>query len=75
MQEFIDELSDQIGMIMCGESWLEPFQTEKELAKFIKDNQPYYKKVIPEVNTYFAEKYGLKWGGSTASLCILERRI
>ena len=60
VQDFIDELSDQIGMIMCGESWQEPFQTEEELARFIKDNQPYYKKMIPEVNAYFATKYGLR---------------
>ena len=60
VQDFIDELSDQIGMIMCGESWQEPFKTEEELARFIKDNQPYYKKTIPEVNAYFAEKYWLK---------------
>ena len=60
VQDFIDELSDQIGMIMCGESWQEPFQTVEELARFIKDNQPYYKKMIPEVNAYFATKYGLR---------------
>lgn len=47
VQDFIDELSDQIGMIMCGESWQEPFKTEEELARFIKDNQPYYKKDDP----------------------------
>lgn len=60
VQDFIDELSDQIGMIMCGESWHEPFQTKEELARFIKENQPYYKKDIPEVNSYFAEKYWLR---------------
>ena len=60
VQDFIDELSDQIGMIMCGESWHEPFQTKEELARFIKENQPYYKKTIPEVNSYFAEKYCLR---------------
>ena len=60
VQDFIDELSEQIGMIMCGESWHAPFQTEEELVRFIKENQPYYKKPIPEVNTYFAIKYGLR---------------
>jgi hypothetical protein len=60
VQDFIDELSGQIGMIMCGESWHKPFQTKEELARFIKENQPYYKKTIPEVNSYFAEKYWLR---------------
>ena len=60
VQNFIDELSDQIDMIMRGESWQEPFKTKAELSAFIKDNQPYYKKTIPGVNAYFAKKYGLK---------------
>jgi hypothetical protein len=25
------------------------------------DNQPYYKKYIPEVVNYFAKKYSIKW--------------
>ena len=60
VQNFIDELSVQIDMIMRGESFIAPFKTKKELADFTKDNQPYYKRTIPEVNTYFAKKYGLK---------------
>lgn len=60
VQNFIDELSIQIDMIMRGESFIAPFKTKKELAEFTKDNQPYYKKTIPEVNYYFAKKYGLK---------------
>lgn len=60
VQNFIDELSDQVEMIMMGESWNEPFKTKKELAAWIKENQPYYKKSIPEVNAYFARKYNLK---------------
>ena len=59
-QNFIDELSVQIDMIMRGESFIAPFKTKKELAYFTKDNQPYYKRAIPEVNAYFAKKYGLK---------------
>lgn len=59
-QNFIDELSGQIDMIMRGESWLQPFKTKTELVKYIRENQPYYKKSIPEVNAYFAKKYGLK---------------
>lgn len=59
VQNFIDELSDTVDLIMRGESWQEPFQTKKELARFTKENQPYYKKTIPKVNSYFAKKYGL----------------
>lgn len=57
---FIDDLSPQIEMIMSGESWIKPFKTKTELAKYTKENQPYYKKTIPEVNAYFAKRYGLK---------------
>ena len=60
VQNFINELSEEIDMIMRGESWELPFKTKAELAKYTKENQPYYKKTIPEVNTYFANKYGLK---------------
>ena len=31
-----------------------------QLIDYIKNNQPYYKKSIPEVNTYFVKRYGLK---------------
>jgi hypothetical protein len=40
-------------MIMMGRSWQRPFQTKEELAQWCKDNQPGYKKHIPEVVTYF----------------------
>lgn len=59
-QNFIDELSPQIEMIMRGESWQKPFETKAELIKYTKESQPYYKKSIPEVNSYFAKKYGLR---------------
>lgn len=59
-QNFIDELSPQIEMIMRGESWQKPFETKAELINYTKESQPYYKKSIPEVNSYFAKKYGLR---------------
>ena len=59
VQNFIDELSPLIDMIMAGESFIEPFTTKSEMISFIKENQPYYKKSIPEVNDYFVKKYGL----------------
>ena len=58
--DFIDDVSDVVDMIMMGESFIEPFKTKAEMVDFIVENQPYYKKSIPEVNTYFANKYGLK---------------
>lgn len=60
VQNYINELSDEIDMIMRGESLEPPFKTKAELVKYTKENQPYYKKTIPGVNTYFANKYGLK---------------
>lgn len=59
VQDFIDNLSDTIEMIMSNKSYIKPFKTKADMAKFIKENQPYYKKPIREVNDYFAKKYGL----------------
>lgn len=58
--DFIEELEPLAGMVMSGASWNKPFINKKELAEWCKDNQPYYKKSIPEVNEYFAIKYGLR---------------
>ena len=33
---------------------------KEELKEFCMDNQPYYKKHIPEVVQHFSEKYNLK---------------
>ncbi len=57
---FINELEPQFNMIMNGESWHEPFKTKNELKSWCMDNQPYYKKHIPEVVNYFANKAKLK---------------
>ena len=48
------------GTFMSGQSWREPFRNKQELADWCRDNQPYYKKRIPEVNSYFARMYNLK---------------
>tara|TARA_Y100000033_G_scaffold3604_1_gene3091 strand:+ start:82 stop:309 length:228 start_codon:yes stop_codon:yes gene_type:complete len=42
------------GLNHCG-----GFKDKKHLKKFIKENQPYYKKHIPEVYNYFLNKSGL----------------
>ena len=59
VQDFIDKLSDTIEMIMSNKSYIKPFKTKADMAKFIRENQPYYKKSIREVNDYFAKKYSL----------------
>jgi len=59
-QNFIDALSGEIDMIMSGGSWRKPFETKKEMIDYIIDHQPYYKKLIPEVNKYFINRYSLK---------------
>lgn len=46
-------------MIMTGQSWHKPFRTKEELAAWCRDNQPYYKKEVPEVVAFFAGRYGL----------------
>lgn len=59
-QNFIDDLEPQLDMIQQGGSWQKGIQTKKELKEWCKDNQPYYKKHVPEVVNYFAKKYNLK---------------
>jgi hypothetical protein len=56
---FIEELELTFDMIMNGESWMRPLKTKDEIKKWCMDNQPYYKKHIPEVVKYFVQKAGL----------------
>ena len=60
VQNFIDELSDEILMIMERGSWVDPFKTKAELAEYIAMAQPYIKTPIPEVVEYFALCYNLE---------------
>ena len=55
----IEALQPQADMIMEGRSWRRPFRSRAELETWCKDNQPYYKQTVPEVVSYFAERYGL----------------
>jgi len=57
---FINELEPTFNMIMSGGSWKKPFKTKEEIKDWCMDNQPYYKKYIPEVVSYFASKAGVK---------------
>ena len=56
---FINSLKDEIEMIMNNQSWKKPFKTREELAKWCMDNQPFYKLEIPEVVSYFYNKYDI----------------
>ena len=59
VQNFIDELDIELSMIQSNNSWRNPLTTKAELKTWCKDNQPYYKKHIPEVVNYFAKKYNI----------------
>lgn len=57
---FIAELNDQLEIIMTDRSWRKSIMNKKELKQWCMDNQPYYKKYIPEVVNYLAKKYNIK---------------
>lgn len=57
VQDFIDELEPTVKLIMSGKSHQAPFNSQQELVIWLRDNQPYYKKDIREVITYFTQKY------------------
>lgn len=59
-QDFVNDLQPQLDMIMDGQSWHNPFQTKAQLKEACRDMQPYYKKNIPEVVNYFANRYNLR---------------
>jgi hypothetical protein len=60
VQDFIKELEAQLDAIQSGTSWHPPITNKKELKEWCRQNQPHYKKVIPEVVQYFSQKYNLK---------------
>ncbi|MBN1117788.1 MAG: hypothetical protein JXA77_11320 [Bacteroidales bacterium] len=51
VQDFINELELPFSY--------KTFKTRDEVKKWCKENQPYYKKHIPEVASYFIKKAGL----------------
>jgi hypothetical protein len=59
VQDFIDELEPMFNMIMRNQSHVKPFKSDNELKDWCKDNQPNYKKHIPEVYGYFKAKLKL----------------
>lgn len=58
-RDFIEDLSMRVDMIQNNNSWQKPFANKEELKAWCKDNQPCYKKHIPEVVNFFAQKYGI----------------
>ena len=60
IKSFINELYPEVDMIMRGESWVKPFKTREEIKRWCIDNQPYYKKYIPEVVNFFCGRYNIK---------------
>ena len=56
VESFINELEPSFNQIMNGGSWQKPFNTKEEVKTWCMDNQPYYKKYIPDVVNYFAAK-------------------
>lgn len=60
VQDFVNELAPTLSMIQSGQSWQQPLKTKAELKTWCMDNQPSYKKYIPEVVNHFAKMYQLK---------------
>lgn len=59
VQAFINDLEPVFNMIMSNRSHIKPFKNKQEVKDWCKDNQPGYKKHIPEVCKYFTKKAGL----------------
>jgi hypothetical protein len=59
VQDFIDDLEPIADMTMRNESIYEVFKHRDDIKDFCMEQQPYYKKYIPEVVNYFAKRYNL----------------
>ena len=57
---FIEDLEMPLQMIMGGQRWMKPITNKAKLKRWCIDNQPYYKRYIPDVVNYFAKKYNIK---------------
>lgn len=60
VRDFIAELEPLADMVASGHGIDRPWKDKKELASWCAENQPYYKKRIPEVVEYFAARYGYR---------------
>jgi hypothetical protein len=59
VSDFIDALEPRFNQITQNQSWQKPFESKEELKRWCMDNQPYYKKHIPEVYNHFKSKINL----------------
>lgn len=59
VQDFINELEDLVQIAISGQSYFKTITNKQELKEFCMNNQPYYKKYIPEVVNYFSKKYNI----------------
>lgn len=53
VSDFINELAPTFHLIMYNNSHIKPFKTRDDIKKWCCENQPYYKKYIPDVVNYF----------------------
>jgi hypothetical protein len=60
VQNFIDELEQLVEIAVHGIGYFKTIENKEQLKEFCKDNQPYYKKHIPEVVNHFAQKYNIE---------------
>lgn len=59
--DFIDDLEPSFRIIQNSniKTTKSGFESKQDLKQWVKDNQPYYKKHIPEVYNYFLKESGL----------------
>lgn len=57
VSDFVEDLQPSFSMIMNRQSWQKPFKNHEEVKKWCMDNQPYYKKYIPDVVNYFCQEF------------------
>ena len=59
--DFIDELEPSFNTIQRADGFWDSvgFESKEQLKDWVKSNQPYYKKHIPEVFNYFTKEAGL----------------
>ena len=58
--DFINELEPILDNIMKDYFGERIIKNKTDLKKWCMENQPYYKKHIPEVVNYFVERYKIK---------------
>lgn len=54
---FVEELQPIADLIMSGGASTRPFATREQVKAWCMDNQPFYKKHIPDVVEHFCRRY------------------